>query len=270
MTDDAFPPLETLDAPMGGRIGYRTLGAGDWLVLVHGWCGSADIWAPIAPALAHDRRVLAVTLPGFGGMMAPPDEGRTIGAMGAAVARLLAYLGVNDAVLVGHSMGGPVMTEAAIRAPERVRALIGLDTLTDRGYYGRVPDAEIARRHAEFAADYAGRMRAMIDTIVHPQTPEAARRAITGDMVAAAPEDFALDVKDRLFAWDAEERWPLVSCPALMLNSTWVARLADPQPMDCFAATEIVGYESGHFPMIEAPAMIVEKLITCLDRLVCR
>ncbi|SOC45316.1 pimeloyl-ACP methyl ester carboxylesterase [Rhizobium subbaraonis] len=255
---------------MGGSVGYRTMGDGDWLVLIHGWCGNADIWSPIVPALAGGYRILAVTLPGFGGMAPPPKDGQTMGAMGAAVAHVLAHLGIDRAVLVGHSMGGPVMTEAAICAPERIRALVGLDTLTDRHYYGRVPDAEIARRHAEFAADYTGRMRGMIDDIVHPGTPETLRQSITDDMVMAAPMEFALDIKDWLLAWNAEERWPLVNCPALMLNSTWSARRAHPESMACFAATAVVPYDSGHFPMIEAPGMIVEKLKTCLAGLVCR
>jgi len=201
-------------------------------------------------------------------MLPPPPAGQTIRAMGAAVAHLLDYLGIEGATLIGHSMGGPIMTEVAIIAPERVRALIGLDTLTDRDYYGRVPADELLRRHAEFAADYAGRMRAMIDIIAHPSTHEAMRQAVTDDMIASAPATFALDVKDDLFAWDAEERWPLVSCPAIMLNSTWVARLADPKPMPCFSGIDVVEYDSGHFPMIEAPAMIVEKLRSCLATLV--
>jgi pimeloyl-ACP methyl ester carboxylesterase len=262
-------PLSTLDAPMGGQIGYRVSGSeGDWLVLIHGWCGNAEHWNEIAPELARDHRVLAVSHPGFGGMLPPPPAGQTIRAMGAAVAHLLTHLGIEDATLIGHSMGGPIMTEVAIIAPDRVKALIGLDTLTDRDYYGRVPDDELRRRHEEFAADYAGRMRAMIDIIVHPSTDEAVRQSITDDMIASAPPNFALDVKDDLFAWNAEERWPLVTCPAVMLNSVWVARLADPKPMACFSGTRVVEYDSGHFPMIEAPVMIVEKLRTCISELV--
>lgn len=265
----SLAPLAVLEAPMGGQIGYRVFGThGDWLVLIHGWCGNADHWNVIAPELARDHRVLAVSHPGFGGMLAPPPAGQAIRAMGAAIAHLLAHLGIDGATLIGHSMGGPIMTEVTIIAPDRVRALIGLDTLTDRDYYGRVPDEKIIKRHQEFAEDYAGRMRAMIDIIVHPSTNEAIRQAITDDMVASAPSTFALDVKDDLFAWNAEERWPLVTCPAVMLNSTWVATLAHPDAMPCFSSTAIIEYDSGHFPMIEAPVMIVEKLRTCLAMLV--
>lgn len=269
MTGNVIAPLASLPAPMGGRIGYRVTGAHrPWLVLIHGWCGSADQWTPIVPDLCRDWRVLTLSLPGFGGMSPPPPAGMTMAAMGAAVAALLDGLAIEDALLVGHSMGGPIMTETAICAPDRVKALLGLDTLTDRGYYGRVAPAEIKRRRQLFESDYPGRMRIMIDDIAHPSTGEATRRAIVDGMLASAPRDYALDVKERLFAWDAQERWPLVRHPALLLNSSWVARLADPRPMDCFRETEVVEYDSGHFPMMESPGMIVEKLRPCLDRLV--
>jgi pimeloyl-ACP methyl ester carboxylesterase len=260
--------LTKLDAPFGGQIGYRVKGtAGSWLVLVHGWCGSAGHWDIIAPQLACDHRVLVVSHPGFGGMAEPPSSGQTIAAMGAAVAHVLAHLDISGAVLIGHSMGGPISTETAITAPERVAGVLGLDTLSDRDYYGRVPDEEIRRRHDDFAVDYPGVMRRMVDDIVHPTTSEAMRARLTGGMLAASLPDFALDIKDDLFLWDAQERWPLVTCPGMLLNSPHVARLAHPQPMPCFAATPIVTYDSGHFPMIEAPAMIVEKLLTCVAML---
>ncbi len=260
--------LTRLDAPFGGEIGYRTDGTtGPWLVLVHGWCGSAEHWDTVAPELARDHRVLVVSHPGFGGMAEPPKSGQTIAAMGAAVAHLLAHLDIRDGILIGHSMGGPISTEIAIAAPDRVAGVLGLDTLSDRDYYGRVPDDEILRRHVDFAADYDGVMRQMVDNIVHPTTSGAMRSTLTQSMIAAARPDFALDVKDDLFLWDAEQRWPLVTCRKMLLNSPHVARLAHPDPMPCFAGTPIETYGSGHFPMIEAPALIVEKLRTCLKRL---
>jgi pimeloyl-ACP methyl ester carboxylesterase len=260
--------LIALDAPAGGQIGYRTVGAdGDWLVLIHGWCGSADHWDLVAPELSKAHRLLVVSHPGFGGMAAPAHKARTINAMGLAVVKVLAHLDIREATLIGHSMGGPIAVEAAIASPERVGGLLGLDTLSDRGYYGRVPNEEIARRRWHFASDYRANMRMMVDAIVDPTTNEDMRAQLTHGMLAAAPADVALDINEDLFAWNAEERWPLVGCPKMLLNSPHVARLADPQPMPCFAATEIATYGSGHFPMIEAPGMIVEKIENCLAHL---
>jgi pimeloyl-ACP methyl ester carboxylesterase len=260
--------LIVLDAPSGGQIGYRTLGTGgDWLVLIHGWCGSADHWNLVAPQLEHGHRLLVVSHPGFGGMAPPPREGRKIEAMGRAVAKVLDHLDIWKATLIGHSMGGPIAVETTIATPERVCGFIGLDTLSDRGYYGRVADEEIARRRRHFAADYGANMRMMVDAIVCPTTTDEMRAQLTRGMLASAPADFALDINEDLFAWNAEERWPLVACPKMLLNSPLVARLADPESMPCFAATEIAAYDSGHFPMIEAPAMIVEKIRNCLAQL---
>lgn len=262
------PPQSSnaLRAPEGGEIGFAVAGEGDWLVLIHGWCGSAAHWNALLPDLAADHRVLTVTLPGFGGMSAPPKQGRTIRAMAAAVSAVLDRVEAQNATLVGHSMGGPIATEVALSSSRPVAALLGLDTLSDRGYYGRQTPREIARRRRQFESDYSARMREMVDLIVHPSTPETIRQEIAAGM-AATPAQFALDVKDDLFAWDAEARWPLVPCPALLLNSPHVARLADPAAMPCFAETEIAHYDSGHFPMIEAPALLLPVLRQCLSRL---
>lgn len=263
--------LTLLDAQFGGQIGYRTFGSrGDWLVLIHGWCGTADHWNLVAPDLSADFRILAVSHPGFGGMLPPPPSARTVKAMGAAVAQVLTHLNITQAILIGHSMGGPIATETALAVPARVKAIIGLDTLSDRGYYGRIPGEEIRRRRDDFAGNYAASMRMMVDAIVHPVTGEATRQSIADSMIAAAAPGFALDVKDDLFAWNAEERWPLINCPGMLLNSPHVARLAHPDPMPCFATTPIRTYDSGHFPMIEAPVMIVEKIRNCIAELICK
>jgi pimeloyl-ACP methyl ester carboxylesterase len=260
--------LITLDAPHGGQTGYLVYGAeGEWIALIHGWCGSAAHWDIIAPLLAQKYRVLVMSHPGFGGMAPPPASGQTVHAMGLAVAHLLEHLDISGVTLIGHSMGGPIATETAIAAPDRVAAVLGLDTLSDRDYYGRVADDEIARRHSDFLTDYPQRMRDMVDIIVHPTTGDALRSELTNAMIAAAPPNFALDVKDDLFAWNAEERWPLLRCAGMLLNSLYVARLAHAEPMACFAQTPIETYDSGHFPMIEAPEMIVERIIHCVDRL---
>ena len=261
-------PLETLEAPFGGRIGYRVVGtAGRWTVLIHGWCGSAAVWDDIVPALAEDGRVLAVSLPGFGGMAPPPSGAETIGAMGAAVAHALDHLDVSGATLVGHSLGGPVATEVAIASPSRTGAVLGLDTLSDRTYYGRVPDHEIRRRCDDFLVDYPGRMRSMVDAIVHPTTRAALRRSITDAMLAAASPFFALHVRNDLLAWDVEQRWPLVTCAAILLNSPLLTRLAEADPIPCLATTPVDTYDSGHFPMLEAPNLLNEKMRSCRRQL---
>lgn len=234
---------------------------------MHGWCGSAAVWDEVVPALARRSRVLALSLPGFGGMAPPPPEAATMAGMAGAVAQVLDRVGATGVALVGHSMGGPVAAETAILVPGRVGAVLGLDTLGDRRFYARVPDGEIRRRHADFRADYPGRMRAMVDAIVHPAAGAALRNGITAAMLAAAPPDFALLVRDHLLGWDMDARWPLVRCPAMLLNSPLVIGLAEAEPTPCLAFVPVEVFESGHFAMLEHPGPLAGTVAACLQRL---
>lgn len=92
-------------------------------VLVHGAWHGAWCWDKVVPLLeAEGHAVAAVDLPGHG---ANPSDvaGMTLDAYGRAVAGAVEAAG-EDAVLVGHSMGGMAITQAAEYVPERLAALV--------------------------------------------------------------------------------------------------------------------------------------------------
>src|SRR5437773_12466539 len=92
-------------------------------VLVHGAFGGAWSWEPIvAPLEAAGHTVETLDLPG-GGDDTTPIEGVTLAACAErVVAQLLSR--PDPAVLVGYSMGGVVVTQAASNCPQRVASLI--------------------------------------------------------------------------------------------------------------------------------------------------
>ncbi len=93
-------------------------------VLVHGACHGAWCWDQVAARLrAKGHRVLAVDLPGHGRRAALVRRAG-MEAYGRAVADAMALEGVSRAVLVGHSMGGPVISKAAELARDRIRHLV--------------------------------------------------------------------------------------------------------------------------------------------------
>lgn len=103
-------------------------GEGPPLVLLHGRGGAATSWFPLLPRLARGRRVLAVDLPGFGASPRPPFRG---GGVEAAIAFFVdpveAWLAEEDLpapALVGHSLGGLVAVELALRGRIAPRALV--------------------------------------------------------------------------------------------------------------------------------------------------
>jgi pimeloyl-ACP methyl ester carboxylesterase len=98
------------------------VGSGDPLVLVHGLGAAWQCWLEQFPAFMEDHRVIAMDLPGFG-RSPMPEWDISIDAYGAFVVRLLEEMGVEQAALVGNSMGGFIGAEVAIRRPELVSHL---------------------------------------------------------------------------------------------------------------------------------------------------
>ncbi len=104
--------------PPGGRA----------VVLLHGYTASVEWWDRVAAALL-DQRVIAIDLVGHGGSEAPRDSAQYgIDGQAEAVDRALNALGIKQAVLIGHSMGGLVAIAVAERDPGRVERVAISDT----------------------------------------------------------------------------------------------------------------------------------------------
>ena len=92
------------------------------LVLIHGIGADGRMFAPVAERLADSACVVVWNLPGYGGK--PLDGPLTFPGLAAALATDLDAMGVERAVVLGHSIGGMVAQELAATFPQRVQALI--------------------------------------------------------------------------------------------------------------------------------------------------
>jgi len=97
------------------------------IVLVHCFTCAINWWDGMMPRLARSHRVIAVDLLGHGGSE-KPASGYSIPAQADLVAQALARLGVRDAAVVGHSLGGAVVTALAERSPRLVERVVIVDT----------------------------------------------------------------------------------------------------------------------------------------------
>lgn len=116
------------------RIRYLAGGDGRPLLLVHGFAGAGSNFAVLAPLLAARHRVLVPDLPGHG-LSAPLPAAPNIAAYADCVAAVADAEGVHEAVVLGHSMGGVVGLQLALRRPGLVRGLVlaaaaGISTTT--------------------------------------------------------------------------------------------------------------------------------------------
>ena len=100
-------------------------GAGNVVVLLHGFPGNAQDWEAVAAALEQEYRVIVPDLLGFGHSDAPDAfAGLTITAQADALERLLAERNVTRCVLVGQDYGGPIAVTLAARRPDLVAGLV--------------------------------------------------------------------------------------------------------------------------------------------------
>jgi pimeloyl-ACP methyl ester carboxylesterase len=97
----------------GGRIHVVERGSGPAVVLVHGICADAAVWAPQLRTLSTDHRVVALAQRGHGRSVAGA-EGYRLDRLAADLVEVCAALDVEAATLAGHSMGAMVVQLAAI------------------------------------------------------------------------------------------------------------------------------------------------------------
>jgi len=103
---------------------------GSPIVLIHCYTCSMSWWDGLAPMLTADHRVIRVDLLGHGGS-AMPGSGYSIEDQASAVAEALAKLGIVDATVVGHSLGGAVATALAAQSPRLASRVVIIDQGVD-------------------------------------------------------------------------------------------------------------------------------------------
>src|SRR4051795_7251 len=98
---------------------YAEHGSGDPLVLLHGGIHAGEMFGAILPALSAGRRVITVDLQGHG-HTADVDRPLSAELIAGDIAGLIEHLGLEQADVMGYSLGGKVALRTAIQHPERV------------------------------------------------------------------------------------------------------------------------------------------------------
>lgn len=123
-----FPAaFRTQDIPVeGAKIHVRVGGKGPAVVLLHGFGDTGDMWAPLAADLARDHTVVVPDLRGLG-LSSIPDGGYDKKTQAGDVRGVLAALGIEHAVVIGHDIGTMVAFAYASRYPQLTDRLVVMD-----------------------------------------------------------------------------------------------------------------------------------------------
>lgn len=192
---------------------YESIGQGEAVVFLHGFTGSIQDWKNQTAAIKDLFQAVALDLRGHGQSEAPKSEdGYSIYLNCNDVLGLLDHLRIRRCCLVGHSMGGFTALQFAVDHPERLWALVLVDTSS--GEWDVVPGYaelrakldEIARSkglEAAFAYDAATNPVRIERFRIQPEQREIARQKTLGTAVDAyiyVPRSFGKwqSVTDRL------------------------------------------------------------------------
>jgi sigma-B regulation protein RsbQ len=232
------------------RVRYDSHGTGrEAIVLIHGWSGAASTWQQQVPALAARYRVLALDLPGHGGSDKPQTP-YTMDYYARAVDAVMRDAGVDRGVLVGFSMGTPVMRQFYRLYPQKTLALVSVDGALKNMYSGML-DPLIAQLRGPGYRDAAGKFIASM----FPNPGTETLRDATVATAVATPQHVMVGSFEGMLDPSIWKDDP-ISVPLLVVNSKspywtaeyeqYVRKLA---PQVEFRMIE----GPGHFLMLEKP-----------------
>ena len=157
----------------GLSLHYQTSGSGSPVLLTHGFAATSRMWLGQAEAF-HDRnQVITWDMRGHGRSDSPDDASAySVETTVADMAALLDLLGHERAVIGGHSLGGYMSLAFYMRHPERVRALLIIDT--GPGYKSAAPREEwnemaggLARRLERDGLEHLAKLSSEMDPSEH-------------------------------------------------------------------------------------------------------
>ncbi len=229
------------------------------LVFVHGAGGSHQIWLHQVDALGQVN-VYALDLPGHG---RSGSEGRkTIGEYGDLVVAFLDALEIETAVIGGHSMGGAIALDLALRYPARVAGLV----LVCTGARLRVTPLILDG----IREDFQGTVSLIGQFAYGPNAPPEAVR-LGQEQMAHTPPDVLYHDFAACDAFDVRDRLAEIRCPTLVISAT--ADRLTPLKYGVYLQEHIAGArlavieDAGHTVMLERPRQVTQAIQSFLTDL---
>jgi pimeloyl-ACP methyl ester carboxylesterase len=246
----------------GSRVHYKSYGQGrEALVFVHGWTCNMSFWRGQVPAFESKTRVIVVDLPGHG-ESAKPQVTYSMDLFARAIDAIMQDAKIDKAVVVGHSMGAPVIRQFYRKYPHKTLALVVVDGPLRS--FGKKEDMErfIAPLRGPGYKEWADKF---IDSMFGPNASAELRAEIKTPMLST-PQHVAVSAMEGMIdpaIWGDDK----INVPVLAVmtrnwppnNEQFYRSLA---PKLDYRVMEGVG----HFLMMEKPKDFNEALATFLAK----
>jgi pimeloyl-ACP methyl ester carboxylesterase len=254
-----------VNASDGVPIHYAVQGKGEpTLVFIHCWSCDRNLWENQVPEFARKYRVVSIDLPGHG----QSGQGRkswTIESFGEDVKTVVTKLDLKRVVLIGSSMGAPIALEATRRMPDRVVAIVPVDSLLNVDE--KIPPDQLDAVIKQMQADYKGSVTSLMNQFFFsPHTPAAVKERVIREATSRPPE-MAIAILKGIFAYDAVPALREMKVPVHAING-------DQNPTNLEANRKYAPQfqadiikDTGHYPMLENPARFNQLLTEILSKL---
>lgn len=238
----------------GTPISYEVYGTGDPpLIFVHGWSCDSRYWREQIPEFSKKYRVVVLDLAGHG----HSGMSRIIYSMssfGEDVKAVTEAVGGDKVILIGHSMGGPVIAEAARLMPERVIGLIGIDTFKN-------VESSLTREMAKIIMtslekNFPDACRQFMGRAFSPKTDPRLREWILSDMSSAPPRvalSASNDMMSKTITGEAAKMFGDIRVPVMTINGDLEPINFEANRKHMLSFDAVVIKEAGHFLMMARP-----------------
>ena len=221
------------------------------LVFVHGYSCSSEYWWPQLEYFSKNYTTVAVDLAGHGESGLNRKE-YSMEAFGDDVKSVIEHLDLNQVVLIGHSMGGPVIVKAARSLGTKTRLIIGVDTFHDLTTEGIGGFARIAV-NTMFQLFYDSMTEDSIDDFFIERTDNDLEEWIRNDALKS-PKNISQGTLDALLTMNYPESLSDLSIPMIALNARSFRETKLDSNFDAYKDLQIEFMEDvGHFIMLERP-----------------
>jgi pimeloyl-ACP methyl ester carboxylesterase len=238
----------------GVNIAFTDTGKSDTtLLFVHGWAINKSYWSNQVAYFGKRYRVVTIDLPGFG------KSGKNRTKWGTAeyasdVDSVIKQLDLKNVILIGHSMSGDIVLQAAIDNTERVIGVVGVDNFKSIGApKDSTEKTQMAAAIVQLRQDFKGVTTKWFNEQLFSATTSPAIKSRVLNDVAHTDTTIAVNVMEQGEGFDemvklaqANKKLYLINSDVTPTDTSYVA--AQKLPMKVFYTKG-----TGHFAMIESP-----------------
>jgi pimeloyl-ACP methyl ester carboxylesterase len=253
------------------EINYFHQGKGDTtLLFIHGWCIDATYWKNQVEYFSENYNVYAIDLPGFGKSKAERVNW-TVEEYANDVSAFIDKMNLKNVVIIGHSMAGEIMLQAALTNNPKIIAIVGVDNFKSIDVVLTPDQMKQLNDFLPFLEkDFKNAAPVYADMMLfHPTTSKEVKERVKSDFAKNDPViGYGTIMTQMQYSFNDPQRLEQLNYKLYLINSDATPTNEAGLKNHCKNGFKVEPISAtGHYPMIEKPAdfnLILGKVLTDL------